>query len=141
DGILDLNLGMISMEIKNFEGINLVSWTAPDFQSQRTVETKQPINYRGQNFGTIHLQWDRSHFAEPVMERATDMTKVALIALIVLGVSIFLFVDVFFIQPINYLERKVRNFREKRFDSIESKKFSTGEIQNLDRNIEEAVIA
>ncbi|MGY8640800.1 MAG: response regulator [Verrucomicrobiales bacterium] len=141
EGLHDLNLGLISMEIKNFEGLNLVSWRDENLSFDEIVETNQPIEYRGQNFGTLQLQWDRNHFSAPILKRASEMAQVALISLVILGASIVIFVDAYFIRPINYLENKVSAFRAKQFGQIESKEFSSGEIQNLDRNIEDAVAA
>lgn len=135
EGLASLNLGIDKVVITNFNDEVLASWTAENFQSSDHYKTQTPINYLGQHFGEIYLEWNRKALVAPMKARTAEIVRVIVTSIFGIGICLVLFVEIFFVRPLALLEKKVENVFGKSDAEIPPHQFCSRELTHLDESL------
>lgn len=141
DGLESMELGIDRMTITNFNGDVLASWEAEDGQKTNHYHTRTPIEYLGQNFGEIYLEWNRDALVAPMKARAADIVRVIVASIIAIGICLVLFVEFYFVRPLASLEEKVEVAMGNSSAELKPHNFCSRELTHLDKSLVAAGIA
>ncbi|MDF1741861.1 MAG: response regulator [Verrucomicrobiales bacterium] len=141
DGLKKLDLGIDQMTVTNFDGDVLASWSAESQNEGEPYKTTTPIDYLGQNFGTINLEWNREALVAPMKKRAAGIVQIIVTSIVGIGICLVAFVEFYFVRPLAHLESKVDMVLGKPSVDIEPHYFCSRELTHLDRSLVTAVRA
>ncbi|MEC5126078.1 response regulator [Verrucomicrobiales bacterium BCK34] len=141
DGLKKLDLGIDQMTVTNYDGEVLASWFAESQSDSEPYKTKTPIDYLGQNFGEIHLEWNRDILVAPMKKRAAGIVQIVVASIVGIGICLVAFVEFYFVRPLAHLESKVDMVLGKPSADIEPHNFCSRELTHLDRSLVAAVRA
>ena len=141
EGLKKLELGIDEMRVTNFNGEVLASWSAADPNGSVHYRTLTPIDYLGQNFGEIQINWNRDKLVAPMKKRAVGIVQIIVTSVVGIGICLVAFVEFYFVRPLAHLESKVDAVLGNPTVEIKHHRFCSRELTHLDSSLVAAVRA
>jgi signal transduction histidine kinase len=118
-------------------GTTLFEYRRGSERPEFVVPLKKPVDFLGETFGTVVIEWDESELASMVFRRASMIALAVGSACVALGLLVFLFVQVLVVRPIDGISRRILALQDGRFShTLRLSESASVELKRLNASVD-----